>query len=47
MGQAHGVWLTRPLQDFSKAWSDEELYEKYGLTEEEKAFIESMIREMR
>ena len=36
-----------PLQDFSKAWSDEELYEKYGLTEEERAFIESMIREMR
>lgn len=36
-----------PLQDFSKAWSDEELYEKYGLTEEERAFIESMIREIR
>ena len=36
-----------PLQDFSRAWSDEELYEKYGLTEEERAFIESMIREMR
>ena len=36
-----------PHEDFSKAWSDEELYEKYGLTEEERAFIESMIREMR
>lgn len=36
-----------PHEDFSKAWSDEELYEKYGLNEEEKAFIESMIREMR
>lgn len=41
------VYSLVPLQDFSKAWSDEELYEKYGLTEEERAFIESMIREMR
>lgn len=35
-----------PLQDFSKPWTDEELYAKYGLTEEEIAFIESMIRPM-
>ena len=35
-----------PLQDFSKSWTDEELYAKYGLTEEEIAFIESMIRPM-
>lgn len=35
-----------PLQDFSKAWTDEELYAKYGLTEEEIEFIESMIRPM-
>lgn len=35
-----------PMQDFSKPWTDEELYEKYGLTEEEIAFIESMIRPM-
>ena len=35
-----------PLQDFSKAWTDAELYAKYGLTEEEIAFIESMIRPM-
>ena len=35
-----------PLQDFSKPWTDEELYKKYGLTEEEIAFIESMIRPM-
>ena len=35
-----------PLQDFSKAWTDEELYAKYGLTEDEIAFIESMIRPM-
>lgn len=35
-----------PLQDFSKVWTDEELYAKYGLTEDEIAFIESMIRPM-
>lgn len=35
-----------PLQDFSKPWTDEDLYAKYGLTDEEIAFIESMIRPM-
>ena len=35
-----------PLQDFTKPWTDEELYAKYGLTEEEIAFIESMIKPM-
>lgn len=35
-----------PLQDFSHPWTDEMLYEKYGLTDEEIAFIESMIRPM-
>jgi hypothetical protein len=35
-----------PLQDFSKPWTDVELYAKYGLTDEETAFIESMIKPM-
>ena len=35
-----------PAPDLSKPWTDEELYAKYGLTEEEIAFIESMIRPM-
>ena len=35
-----------PLQDFSKPWTDEELYKKYNLTEDEIAFIESMIKPM-
>ena len=35
-----------PVQDFSKPWTDAELYEKYGLTEEEITFIESMIKPM-
>ena len=35
-----------PWQDFSKPWTDKELYAKYGLTDEEIAFIESMIKPM-
>ena len=35
-----------PLQDFSKPWTDAELYAKYKLTEDEIAFIESMIKPM-
>jgi site-specific DNA-methyltransferase (adenine-specific) len=35
-----------PLQDFSKPWTDEELYKKYDLTKDEIAFIESMIKPM-
>ena len=35
-----------PLQDFSKPWTDEELYAKYKLTDDEIAFIESMIKPM-
>lgn len=35
-----------PLQDFSKKWTDEELYAKYNLTDEEVSFIESMVRPM-
>ncbi len=40
------VFAFVPLQDFSKPWTDEELYKKYGLTDEEIQFIESMIRPM-
>ena len=35
-----------PIQDFSRPWTDADLYAKYGLTEEEIAFIESMIKPM-
>ncbi|MBQ0123621.1 MAG: Eco57I restriction-modification methylase domain-containing protein [Bacteroidales bacterium] len=35
-----------PVLDFSRGWTDEMLYRKYGLTEEEIDFIESMIRPM-
>lgn len=35
-----------PIQDFSVPWTDKELYHKYNLTDDEIAFIESMIRPM-
>jgi site-specific DNA-methyltransferase (adenine-specific) len=35
-----------PMQDFSEPWTDEKLYKKYGLTQDEIAFVESMIRPM-
>ena len=43
---ARGVYQLVPQQDFSKAWTDEELYEKYGISDEEIAFIDTMIRPM-
>ena len=43
---ARGVYQFVPMQDFSKPWTDEELYAKYNLTDDEIAFIESMIKPM-
>ena len=42
-GAAKAVYDFLPLQDFSRAWTDAALYEKYGLTAEEAAFIEATI----
>ncbi len=35
-----------PQQSWDKTWTDELLYEKYGINEDEIAFINSMIRPM-
>lgn len=43
---AKGVYQLVPQQDFSKPWTDKELYAKYGITDEEIAFIDSMVRPM-
>ena len=43
---SYKVYETVPMQDFSKPWTDEELYAKYNLTQEEIDFIESMIKPM-
>lgn len=51
-----GVWKLIPLQNFTSSsdidWSksvheiDEQLYDKYGLTKDERDFIETHVKEM-
>lgn len=43
---ARSAYQFVPLQDFSKPWTDQKLYKKYGLNEDEIAFIEKLIRPM-
>lgn len=38
------TWV--PQQSWNRVWTDELLYQKYGITKDEVAFIESMIRPM-
>ena len=40
------VYRLVPMQDFSQPWTDEALYAKYGLSAEEIAFIEAMVKPM-
>jgi site-specific DNA-methyltransferase (adenine-specific) len=40
------VYKFVPMQNFSEKWTDVELYKKYGITKDEIAFIESMVRPM-
>lgn len=40
------VYKFVPLQNFNEPWTDEKLYAKYNLTDDEIAYIESMIRPM-
>jgi hypothetical protein len=35
-----------PTQEWTKRWTDEDLYAKYGLSDDEIAFTESMVRPM-
>lgn len=43
---ARGVYSFVPMQDFNEEWTDEKLYKKYNLSDDEIAYIESMIRPM-
>jgi site-specific DNA-methyltransferase (adenine-specific) len=40
------VYTFVPKQKWTKRWTDEALYKKYGITEEEIAFIETLVRPM-
>ena len=38
------TWV--PQQTWDRDWTDEELYAKYGITEDEQTYIAQMVREM-
>jgi len=40
------VYTFVPTQDWTKSWTDAELYKKYGLTDDEIHFIEKIVRPM-
>ena len=40
------VYTFVPLQDWSRLWCDADLYAGYGISDEEVAFIESIVRPM-
>lgn len=46
MNMTKGTYYFVPIQDFTKSWSDEELYKKYGISNEEIAYIDSVIKPM-
>ena len=39
-----GSFAYVPVQNLSKPWTDEELYDKYGINSEEQKFISTMVR---
>ena len=47
MNISQKVFELIPIQDFSKSWTDSELYEKYNLNIEEINYIESNIEEIK
>jgi len=40
------VYTWVPQQKWDRTWTDAELYKKYGITKDEQAYIEAMIKEM-
>jgi site-specific DNA-methyltransferase (adenine-specific) len=40
------VYTWVPQQSWDQTWTDAELYKKYGITKDEQAYIESIVREM-
>ena len=43
---SRGVFSFVPIQDFNQEWTDEKLFKKYGITEKEVEFIDTLIRPM-
>jgi hypothetical protein len=40
------VYTFVPIQDWTKRWTDEDLYKKYGISDDEITFIEKVVRPM-
>jgi site-specific DNA-methyltransferase (adenine-specific) len=43
----HSTYTYVPMQTWDRTWTDAALYEKYGITPDEQAYIESQIKEMK
>lgn len=41
------VYTFVPTQEWTRRWTDEDLYAKYGITSSEIAFIEKLVRPMK
>jgi site-specific DNA-methyltransferase (adenine-specific) len=42
----HSAYTWVPIQKWNRNWTDEALYEKYGITKQEQAYIEFQVRAM-
>jgi site-specific DNA-methyltransferase (adenine-specific) len=42
----HSTYSWVPMQNWDRTWTDKELFEKYGISREEQAYIESQVRPM-
>ena len=42
----HSTYFWVPMQSWDQTWTDELLYQKYGVTADEQAYIESQVRVM-
>ena len=42
----HSTYAWVPVQAWNRTWTDKELYDKYGITAKEQAYIESQVRVM-
>lgn len=45
-GHPRKVYTFVPKQDWSRPWSDADLYARYGITQDEIDFIEKVVRPM-
>jgi len=42
----HSAYIWVPVQEWDRTWTDDALYEKYGITKKERKYIESQVRAM-